>query len=118
MILDVVGQTLELENRRFCGTGGVRAENRHFGFRPAFLDKDTSEIYLSRFADGRPAPCHLWDGLPDEIVLVRSRTGRVAKIKTSIESGFARDGRFFTREEAAIEVGMLQVQHMIGGDET
>jgi len=93
--------TLERENRCFRGTGGRSEENRELGFLPAFLDADTQQIYASRFPDGRPAPFHLLEGLPDEIVLTRHPCGRVATIKASVLSGFVREGHFFTREEAA-----------------
>jgi hypothetical protein len=92
------------ENLAFGGTGGVSAANRCFGFRPAFLDADTGVVYASCFANGQPAPFHLLDGLPDEIVLTRHPTGRVAAVKKSITSGFVCDGRFYTREEAAEQV--------------
>lgn len=97
-------QQLELENLRFEGRGGVSAENRDVGFRPAFLDTRTRTIHLSRFGDGRPAPFHLLDGLPEELVVARHAGGRVARVLASVVSGFVRDGRFFTREEAAAAV--------------
>jgi len=92
------------ENIVFGGTAGVSAENRQFGFRPAFLDADTGAVYASCFANGQPAPFHLLDGLPDEIVLMRHPSGRVAAVKESITSGFVCGGRFYTREQAALEV--------------
>lgn len=92
------------ENIRFGGTGGISAESRRFGFRPAFRDADTGVVYASCFANGQPAPFHLLDGLPDEIVLSRHPTGRVAAVKQSITSGFVCDGRFYTREQAAEQV--------------
>jgi|SRR6266850_2158314 len=92
---------LELENVRYAGTGGVSRQNRCFGFRPAFMDLETAAVYLARFADGRPAPFHLLDGLPDELVLSRDPAGRVADIRASVISGFERRGRFYTRDEAA-----------------
>lgn len=97
-------RNLGRENLAFCGSGGVSAENRSFGFRPAFLDVDTGAVYSSRFANGQPAPFHLLDGLPDEVVLTRHPTGRVAAVKKSITSGFVYDGRFYTREQAAEQV--------------
>ena len=100
-------ETLKTENQVFWGTGGRSEENRSIGFRPAFMDIQTSQVYPSRFADGRPAPFHLLDGLPDEVVMARDVSGRVASIKTSVISGFLRMGRFFTREEAAAEVDQL-----------
>jgi hypothetical protein len=96
-------QRLEHENLRHLGTAGVSAENRSLGFQPAFVDRETRAIYLSRFADGRPAPCHVLDGLPRELVLSRRACGRVAAVKRSLVSGFVRDGRFYTREEAAAQ---------------
>lgn len=92
---------LEDENRRFLGSGGRSQENRCLGFRPAFMDGETGIIYPSCFSDGRPAPFHLLDGLPDEIVLGRSPSGRVAAVKSSVISGFVLGQRFYTREQAA-----------------
>jgi hypothetical protein len=98
---------LERENSRFQGSGGVSAENHEVGFRPAFLDTRTLVIYPSCFGDGRPAPFHLLDGLPDELVLARHACGRVAQVRATVVSGFVRGGRFFTREEAAAAVAEL-----------
>ena len=92
---------LAQENIRYAGTGGLSRENRRYGFRPAFMDLETAAVYLARFADGRPAPFHLLDGLPDELVLSRDAAGRVAEIRASVISGFEQDGRFYTRDEAA-----------------
>ena len=92
---------LEQENVRYAGTGGVSRENRRYGFRPAFIDLETGAVYLARFADGRPAPFHLLDGLPDALVLSRDAAGRVAEIRPSVISGFEQQGRFYTRDEAA-----------------
>lgn len=100
-------QTLQRENGRFQGTGGVSQGNRSFGFRPAFFDGETAVVYLSRFADGQPAPFHLVDGLPDEVVLSRNPTGRVATVKRTLVSGFVLDGCFYTREQAARKVEEL-----------
>jgi hypothetical protein len=49
-------EDLNAENTCFQGTGGVSRENCGYGFQPAFLDVQTQTVYLSRFADGRPAP--------------------------------------------------------------
>lgn len=92
---------LRSENRRYRATGGRSQENRSLGFRPAFMDSETGEVYASCFADGRPAPFHLLDGLPDELVTVREAGGRVRALKPSVVSGFVLEQRFFTRDEAA-----------------
>jgi hypothetical protein len=92
---------LQKENERFAGTGGRSEVNRDLGFRPAFFDCSTCEIYLSRFRDGRIAPLHLLDGLPDEVVLVRADCGRVVVVKSTLVSGFERNGFFYTRSAAA-----------------
>src|SRR3984893_4676569 len=94
-------QLLELETAKFRGTGGVSDNNRCLGFQPAFIDRETGTVYLSRFPDGRLAPCHLLDGLPAELVRARDEQGRVTRVKSSVESGFVHDGRFYTRDEAA-----------------
>ncbi len=94
-------ETLSAENQRFIGTTGISCHNRALGFLAAFRDNITDKIYLSRFADGHPAPIHCLDGLPDEAILVRSATGRVVAVKASLETGFVLEERFYTREQAA-----------------
>jgi hypothetical protein len=89
------------ENVAHAGTGGVSRGNAGLGFRPAFLDVATLTIYPSRFADGRPAPFHLLDGLPKEVVIDRLPSGRVVAAKASVISGFERGGFFYTRQAAA-----------------
>ncbi len=89
------------ENVAFTGTGGRSEENRSLGFRPAFFDFGTQTIYLSRFANGRVAPFHMLDGLPEEVVVDRSPNGRVISAKATLISGFERNGFFYTRSAAA-----------------
>ena len=93
---------LREQNRRFRGTGGVSRDGRSSGFVPAFFDTLTGTVYPSRFADGRPAPLHLLDGLPAELVETRSATGRVIAAKRTVLAGFLRNGRSYTREQAAL----------------
>lgn len=100
-------QGLAAENALFAGTGGVSAGNAALGFRPAFRDADTGRVYLSRFADGRAAPFHLADGLPAEVIEARDDAGRVLRVKASLVSGFVRQDRFYTREEASRAVCAL-----------
>ncbi len=92
------------ENTQFHGSGGRSEENRTHGFLPAFMDVQTRMVYMSRFADGRPAPIHVLDGLPDDIVESRHASGRVASVKSTVVSGFMLEGRFFSRAEAAMLV--------------
>lgn len=92
---------LRQENLAFRGTGGLSQENHSVGFRPAFLDSDTGIVYASCYANGEPAPFHLLDGLPEELVMARHATGRVAAVKQTVVSGFVLRERFYTREQAA-----------------
>ena len=91
--------TLKTQNDKYRGTPGVSVGCKDQGFVPAFRNPDTGETFRSRFADGRPAPMHLLDGLPDSWVLSRNANRRVTKIKAGIISGFLRNGRFYTREQ-------------------
>ncbi|MCI0409890.1 MAG: hypothetical protein L0191_15240 [Acidobacteria bacterium] len=95
---------LQRENQLHRGTGGTSQENRAYGFRPAFLDTETGAIYPSCFTDGRPAPCHILDGLPQNVVAARAPSGRAMGVKGSVISGFVRGGRFYTREQALQEI--------------
>jgi hypothetical protein len=92
---------LQAENVSYAGTGGRSQANADLGFRPAFLDFETQRIYPSRFADGRLAPFHMLDGLPDEVVVDRAASGRVVSAKATLISGFVRNGFFYTRAAAA-----------------
>lgn len=94
-------QHLIRENEVFAGTGGVSQGNRSHGFRPAFLETGSGAIYLSRFADGRPAPVHVLDGLPPALVTKRTSAGRASSKCASVVSGFVRGDRFYTREQTA-----------------
>ena len=94
-------EVLKHENELHAGTGGRSPENRDLGFRPAFLDFETQVIYPSRFADGRPAPVHVLDGLPEEVIVDRTPAGRVVAAKASLISGFVRNGFVYTRSAAA-----------------
>ena len=105
----LTGTQLQLQNQRFDGTGGRSEENRPAGFRPAFMDVDTLTVYESRFADGRPAPVHVLDGLPEELVVARSSSGRIAAVKASVIAGFVRAARFYSREEAARCIAALAI---------
>ena len=96
--------TLVRENREYRDTGGVSANNRTHQFIPAFCDTATGEAYRSRFADGRPAPIHILDGLPEPLVVERTSTGAVTAAKDTVTAGFLSDGRFYTREQAAAMV--------------
>ena len=100
-MLTMSSRYLKLESAAHRGTGGVSAENRELGFVPAFLDTKTGTVYRSTFADGRPAPIHVLDGFPDEVVVARDLRGRVAQVVGSIVAGFVRESRFYTRDEAA-----------------
>ena len=97
-------QQLTKENRRYLGSGGRSQENRHLGFRPAFKDCLTGAVYLSCFADGRPAPMHLLDGLPRTLCVVCAVSGRVLGVRAGVISGFCWGEAFYTREQASAAV--------------
>ncbi len=97
----LTAQRLRIENRRYAATLGISQNNASLGFRPAYLNRQSGEWVLSRFRDGRPAPIHILDGLPEDWVCARDASGRVTAVAESVICGFVRDGRFYTREEAA-----------------
>ena len=89
------------ENRQFADTSGISQNNSGSGFVPAFKNSDSGEVELSRFCDGRLAPFHMIDGLPDHWIAEWDHQGRAVEIKSTVISGFVRFGEFFTRQEAA-----------------
>ena len=92
---------LEKENNEFAGTGGVSPENSYLSFIPAFMNQETGRVVISCYADGRRAPCHIPDGLPQSWINRWDEQGRVIDIKDTVLSGFVRKNRFYTRQEAA-----------------
>lgn len=94
-------ERLYQENSIFAGTGGVSRGNRSSGFLPAFYDAESGSVEVARFNDGALAPLHLLDGLPDTWVRHRGPSGQVIAVKDSVIAGFLRQGRFYTREQAA-----------------
>src|SRR3569623_132294 len=85
----------------YLGTGGVSDANQQFGFKPAFLNRDSGECALSCDACGSPAAIHQFDGVPESWVALREASGRPVALKSSVVSGFMRNGQYFTRDQAA-----------------
>jgi hypothetical protein len=97
----LTAEIIRKQNLAFVGTGGVSEQNRSSGFKPAFYDVVTGRAELSRFADGRPAPMHILEGLPDLWVVKRDALGRASALKDTVIAGFICGGFFYTREQAA-----------------
>lgn len=97
------------QNRTYHESGGTSSQNRNYDFKPAFLDETTETVHLARFADGRIAPMHLLEGLPDELVANRSADGTVLSIRKKVIAGFTRHGIFYTREQAAKAVAYFSM---------
>ena len=91
---------LAAESCAYEGRGGTSAEAAPLGLEPAFLDRDSGTVYRACYANGLPAPAHLFDGLPESLVLRRDPSGRVQAVKQSVIAGFSCAGRFYTRDEA------------------
>jgi hypothetical protein len=71
-------------------------------FVPAFLNKSTGQVELSRWGNGEPASMHLIRFLPRDWAATLDSQGRVTKLLPSVVAGYARDGVFFTRTEAGL----------------
>lgn len=95
---------LEQDNSRYRGTGGVSSGNRSAGYLPAFRDDSTGRVYLSRFSNGRLAPIHLLDGLPDALVKRPLCSTQTDTPCPAVTAGFVHGGEFFTRNEVAVRV--------------
>lgn len=58
---------------------------------PAFYDLQSDEIYISRFIDGNIAPVHVYDSLPDTVLM---------RHELNVVSGFLYNGEFVTGDQA------------------
>lgn len=92
---------LQTQNAEFAGTGGISCNNRDAGFVPAYQNTATGEAVVSCYADGRRAPVHVLDGLPENWIEGRNEQGCVTHTITEVVVGFLRGDVFFTREAAA-----------------
>lgn len=92
---------LRRENLAYAGTNGVSQQACAKRFVPAFKDLETGRVEVACSAPGTPAPMHLLHCLPDEWAAERDADGTITALKPSVIAGFVRDGRFYTREEAA-----------------
>ena len=104
---------LDAQNGEFAGTAGVSQHNRAAGFVPAYCNHADGQVLASRFADGSPAPIHVLEGVPDHWVEHRDSDSGLVRLKPTIEAGFLRDGRFFSR--AAAKAAVEQAQTEAGG---
>ncbi|WP_295392612.1 hypothetical protein [uncultured Thiodictyon sp.] len=93
--------SLRDENILFERTRGISLNNDRHGFLPGFRDNESGDLAISRFADGSAAPLHVLDGLPENWIAERDEHGHVTHTCPGLVSGFIRDGRFYTRDEAA-----------------
>lgn len=91
---------LKHQSDDFCGRGGTSAETQSLGLVPGFRDSHSGRVFVSRFADGRPAPMHLLDGLPQDLVVERGSDGSVLSVCENIVAGFLLGDRFMDRDEA------------------
>ena len=98
---EIIEGRLKIENLVYAGTGGISQENRVKGFIPAFLNQETGEVALSRFANGMLAPVHLLDGLPKTWMEEAEMMGTIRSINLNVIAGFVRNGFFYTRQQAA-----------------
>lgn len=88
-------------SQAYLGTCGESLMAVQEQFVPAFIDRADGRVEVARMPDGKPAPMHLISHLPVEWALQCDARGGVIELKASIEAGFVRDGRYYTRAEAA-----------------
>lgn len=93
--------SLRDENVLFERTRRLDLHNDRQGFVPGFRHSATGDLAISRFADGSAAPLHVLDGLPEDWIAERDVHGHVTHTCAGLVSGFIRQGRFYTRDEAA-----------------
>ena len=84
--------------RGSCGESHTACQHR---FLPAFRDNEDGRVELAKLANGSVAPMHLISNLPNAWATQVDANGHVLQLKASVEAGFVKGGRFYTRDEAA-----------------
>ena len=88
----------------YRGSGGASEDNRDAGFISAFLNRENGDVHSSVSSDGQVCSVLTLDGLPDSVIVRRSRNGMVTAVRRCIVAGFVRNGLFYSREQATDEV--------------
>ena len=94
-------QTLRSENQAFAGTKGVSQNNESYGFKPAFLDRNTGRVEQARLENGQPATIHIIDWLPKEWAGSFYPDGRIKILIPGINAGVVCNTIFYNREQVA-----------------
>jgi len=102
---DMTMQEVDQGTDKYRGKGGISSEAKTSGFQAAFRDNETNEVAIPMTDIGKgqtvPSGVHIFDGLPDNFVTEKNNYGEPIAVKGSVEAGFVRDGKFYTREEAS-----------------
>lgn len=69
------------------------------GFLPAFRHRESGEVRLCQFTDGRIARMHLLDSLPSHWVAERDWDGRPSALVAAIEPGYLRGDEFWRLDD-------------------
>ena len=93
---------LREESATYVGSCGDSTTARKNHFIPAFRDEADGRVELARLKNGCVAPMHLITALPKSWATRVDDAGNVLELIETIVAGFVRDGRFYTREEAAL----------------
>lgn len=88
-------------SERFRGTAGESKTACQQRFIPAFRRERDGRVEWAKNANGTPAAMHLIAWLPKSWAEQLDSEGRVLKLVEGITSGFCRNGKFYTRDEAA-----------------
>ena len=75
-------------------------------FVPAYYDSETETVYLSRYSNGKQAPVHVLDTIPEEL-LQQNREHEAAhqsEPSPRLIVGFVHNNRFYTRAQAIEEI--------------
>ena len=94
-------ESVQRESIEYAGTCGESATAKKSRFLPAFRNDSDGSVELARMPNGQPAAMHLISELPSSWACKLDDQGKVIELIEEIVAGFVRDGRFYTREEAA-----------------
>jgi hypothetical protein len=77
----------------------VTGDTVNYRFAPAFLDTETNAVHLSAYENGELAEVHVFDNLPEELVIRDPFNKQIIGVNDRLQIGFVLKDQFYSEAE-------------------